>query len=48
MGWEDPNAATFSESSDVNGVVWETFSAEQQAQEIEQAWPDTGYVPEDM
>ncbi len=45
MGWEDPTAATFSEDRDVNGVTWETFTAEQQAQEIEEAWPGTKYVP---
>ena len=45
MGWEDPTAVTFSEDSDVNGVTWETFTAEQQAEEIEEAWPGTMYVP---
>ena len=26
-------------------IVWERFTAEQQAEEIERAWPGTGYVP---
>jgi len=45
MGWEDSEAVTFSEDKDANGVIWETFTAEQQAEEIEEAWPSTGYVP---
>ncbi len=45
LGWEDPNALEFTVDTDVNGVVWENFSAEQQADEIEKAWPGTGYNP---
>ena len=45
MGWEDPTAVEFLEEIDANGVTWETFTAEQQAKEIEEAWPGTGYVP---
>lgn len=44
LGWEDLGAEAFSFDTDVNGIVWETFSAEQQADEIEEAWPGTGYV----
>lgn len=43
LGWEDPAAPEFSESRDVNGIVWERFSAQQQATEIDEIWPDSGY-----
>ena len=42
LGWEDPDAMEFTKSTDVNGIVWERFSAQQQAEEIETAWPDNG------
>jgi len=45
LGWEDPEAEEFSSEKDVNNIVWEHFSAQQQAEEIEKAWPGTGYVP---
>ena len=32
LGWEDPSAQEFSQSKDVNGIVWENFSAQQQAE----------------
>jgi len=35
-----------SSEKDVNGIVCEHFSAEQQADEIEEAWPGTGYIPQ--
>ena len=44
IGWEDPVAKEFIQSKDVNGIIWESFTAEQQAAEIEKAWPGT-YVP---
>lgn len=44
LGWEDPAAKAFSTDTDVNGIVWERFSANQQAQEIEDLWPGTEYV----
>ncbi|NNC64141.1 MAG: hypothetical protein HKN84_05105 [Gammaproteobacteria bacterium] len=43
LGWEDPDAKAFSTDTDVNGIVWEHFSAEQQADEINDAWPGTYY-----
>ena len=46
MGFEDASAPEFTLSEDVNGITWETFTAQQQADEIEEAWPGTGYVPE--
>lgn len=45
LGFEDPDARTFALSQDVNGIAWEQFTAQQQAAEIEQAFPGTGYVP---
>lgn len=45
LGWEDPDASAFTASKDSNGILWENFNAEQQAEEIEAAWPGTAYVP---
>jgi hypothetical protein len=45
LGWEDPEALEFTSTTDVNDIVWEHFSAEQQAEEIEKTWPGTGYMP---
>ncbi len=39
LGWEDALATEFSQDTDVNGIVWEQFSAEQQRKEIEDTWP---------
>ena len=46
LGWEDPSAAEFSQNTDVNGIVWERFSAQQQADEINELWPQAHYSPE--
>jgi len=35
LGFEDEDAEAMTASTDVNGLVWEHFSAEQQAGEIE-------------
>lgn len=35
LGFEDDAAPEVTESRDVNGIVWEHFSAEQQSREIE-------------
>lgn len=45
LGWEDSEAQEFTEETDVNGIVWERFSAETQAEEIKELWPDTDYQP---
>ena len=45
LGWEDPGARAFSQSTAVNGIVWEHFDADHQAAEIEAAWPGSGYAP---
>lgn len=47
LGWEDAQADTFTTSTDVNGILWEHFTAALQAEEIEAAWPGTGYIPDD-
>lgn len=43
LGFEDPDAREFSATTDVNGIVWERFTAAQQAGEIAAAWPGTAY-----
>lgn len=43
LGWEDPTTDSFTEDTDVNGVVWEKFTAEQQADEINEFWPQANY-----
>ncbi len=45
LGWEDPSSAAFSSEPDVNGIVWERFTAGQQAEEVRQAWPAADYRP---
>lgn len=45
LGWEDPAAKVFSQDTDVNGIVWERFSAQQQADEINEIWPEAKFVP---
>ena len=47
LGWEDSSEGEFSEDVDVNGIVWERFSARQQAEEINQLWPVANYQPRD-
>lgn len=45
LGWEDPEAESFTEEKDVNGITWENFSADQQAEEINSLWPQAHYFP---
>ena len=45
LGWEDEACEAFTVETDVNGIAWERFTAEQQAGEIQSAWPDTDYLP---
>lgn len=45
LGFEDSNAKEFTASKDVNGILWESFSAEQQAEEINKFWPNAHYQP---
>lgn len=43
LGWEDPAAVDFTQDVDVNGIIWERFSAEVQAREISDIWPHSTY-----
>ena len=45
LGWEDQTASDFTQDTDVNGIVWERFNANHQAEEIKDAWPQSNYVP---
>jgi hypothetical protein len=45
LGWEDDSVQAFTTETDVNGVVWERFTAQQQAHEINSLWPGAGYRP---
>lgn len=45
LGWEDPEANEFTQDTDVNGIVWEQFTAQQQADEINDIWPQANYQP---
>jgi len=39
LGWEDPSCKAFTTETDVNGILWEQFSSEQQREEIKETWP---------
>ena len=45
LGWEDASAEAFTQDTDVNGIVWEHFNAEHQAEEINTLWPEARYRP---
>ena len=45
LGWETPDTKEFSTEMDNNGILWEHFTAHQQADEINQIWPDFQYHP---
>lgn len=45
LGWEDPSASEFSQDTDVNGVIWEHFNVQQQADEINELWPEANFSP---
>jgi hypothetical protein len=45
LGWEDDSASEFSVEKDVNGIAWERFSSQQQADEINALWPEAKYQP---
>ncbi len=45
LGWEDNQLTEeVGDDEDVNGIVWENFSASQQAEEINNIWSDTNYI----
>lgn len=45
FGWEDSAVSEASEDKDINGIIWERFSAQQQAAEINALWPEAKYQP---
>ena len=45
LGWEDPTASEFAQDTDINGIVWERFTAQHQADEINGIWPEANYQP---
>ena len=47
LGFEDSTADAFTEEKDCNGLTWEHFSAQQQAEEVNNIWPDTRYQVQD-
>ena len=44
LGWEDNTATEMTSETDVNGILWERFTKEQQAEEIREIWSDADYV----
>lgn len=45
LGWEDAAAMDFTQETDVNGIVWERFNVQHQADEINESWPEANYQP---
>ncbi|HSM83868.1 MAG TPA: hypothetical protein VLS96_19415 [Nodosilinea sp.] len=43
LGWEDNEAEAFTVEVDVNGIPWERFAPQHQADEIATAFPGTNY-----
>ena len=48
LGVEDPEATDFAAESGPDGFVWERFTAEQQADEINAHWPQASYTPDKL
>ncbi len=46
LGWEDSTVDEFTQDTDINGIVWESFNAQNQADEINDIWPESNYRPE--
>jgi hypothetical protein len=46
LGIEDPAASAMREERDVNGIVWECFTVEQQRAEILRYWPHAKFFDE--
>jgi hypothetical protein len=46
LGWEDSTVNEFTKDIDVNGIIWESFNAGNQADEINETWPEASYYPE--
>lgn len=45
LGWEVATSDEFHQDIDVNGILWEEFTAQQQADEINTLWPKANYHP---
>lgn len=45
VGWEDDAASGFTAERDADGLLWEHFTSQQQAEEIRALWPDVAYRP---
>ena len=45
LGWEDESVSEFTQDTDVNGIMWEQFNAQLQADEINELWPEANYQP---
>jgi len=45
LGWEDPDADSFSSETDCNGILWERFNTQVQADEIAALWPGSTDQP---
>ncbi|MEM9451568.1 MAG: hypothetical protein AAGA75_23960 [Cyanobacteria bacterium P01_E01_bin.6] len=46
LGWEDASASAFTQETDVNGIIWERFNPQHQADEINDLWPQANYQPD--
>ena len=44
LSWEDPTTTEMTSEIDVNGIVWERFTKEQQAEEIKEIWSNANHV----
>lgn len=45
VGFERDEAERFTEYRDCNGLLWETFNKNHQADEIKSVWKDVEYTP---
>ena len=43
LSFEDCTAKAFTAAQDTNGIIWESFAAPHQADEINRIWPSAGY-----
>ena len=46
LGLEGPGAKEFTVDTDVNGILWECVTAQQQAGEINELWPEARSDPD--
>ncbi len=48
FGFENDEATGFSQEKDVNGFIWEYFSATHQNEEIKSLWPEAQFKSKDL